>query len=288
MLQNQILINPLLAPPKVLLCGQVHVPSPNEHFTRTPSEWILYLVTGGKMILREADRRYTLRTGDFLFFTPGLTHTGVRTDSSVSYRYIHFSWEGLTCEQSSSSNMPSEYFILPKHFHTSSQILEYLQPVMNELEQEFTAQKPFFKAQMSSLLTLIFTTLSRLYYKNGLSDIPQKKSLEYSIYYYLHEHHKDKLSSSTLESVFHHNYDYMNRLFKAAFGTTIFEHLMHYRIERSKELLRSGYYSVASVAEELGFCNSFYFSKTFKRCTGQTPSEYRRLNSSETDHSINA
>ena len=34
--------------------------------------------------------------------------------------------------------------------------------------------------------------------------------------------------------------------------------------------------AVAEIADGLGFCDPFHFSKRFKRLTGESPSDYRR------------
>ena len=81
---------------------------------------------------------------------------------------------------------------------------------------------------------------------------------------------------ASLEEVFHHNFDYMNRRFKQYTGTTIFAFLEKYRIEQSKKLLKSRQFTIAEIAENLGFCNAFYFSRVFKKHEHITPREYQK------------
>ena len=47
------------------------------------------------------------------------------------------------------------------------------------------------------------------------------------------------------------------------------------RLENAKALLRTGYYSVTETATRCGFDSVSYFSYTFRRETGVTPSAYR-------------
>jgi AraC-like DNA-binding protein len=46
------------------------------------------------------------------------------------------------------------------------------------------------------------------------------------------------------------------------------------RIRYAKRLLRSGEYSVTDAAMLLGFSDTAYFSREFKRSVGMSPSEY--------------
>ena len=49
------------------------------------------------------------------------------------------------------------------------------------------------------------------------------------------------------------------------------------KIEKAKQLLRENELSVRQIADALAFDTPSYFSKTFKRVTGLTPSAYKKL-----------
>jgi AraC-like DNA-binding protein len=48
------------------------------------------------------------------------------------------------------------------------------------------------------------------------------------------------------------------------------------RIESAKSFLRNSDHSVTRIAELLGYCDIYLFSRQFKRHTGQTPTEWKR------------
>ena len=62
--------------------------------------------------------------------------------------------------------------------------------------------------------------------------------------------------------------------FKQQTGYSIMEYYNRAKVERAKELIRERKYSFATIAEMLGFSSPGYFSKTFKRVTGQSPQQY--------------
>lgn len=71
------------------------------------------------------------------------------------------------------------------------------------------------------------------------------------------------------------------RLFKAGTGMTPIQWLKRERINQAKRRLAETLDSIASVAEQTGYSDQFYFSRDFKRVTRMTPSQYRsqeRLN----------
>ena len=49
-----------------------------------------------------------------------------------------------------------------------------------------------------------------------------------------------------------------------------------YDPEKAKELLQYSEKTVGEIAQETGYSDYYYFTKTFKRLTKMTPSEYRK------------
>lgn len=67
-------------------------------------------------------------------------------------------------------------------------------------------------------------------------------------------------------------------LSKEAFGKGITEYVEELRIEKAKEMLRTTGDPVSSVAEQVGYSDSNYFTKVFKKHTQATPSMWRKAN----------
>jgi two-component system response regulator YesN len=53
------------------------------------------------------------------------------------------------------------------------------------------------------------------------------------------------------------------------------EFINNERIEEAKKLLKNTNYPISTIAYDLGFNDSNYFSVVFKKFTGKTPKEYR-------------
>ena len=69
---------------------------------------------------------------------------------------------------------------------------------------------------------------------------------------------------------------YFYRIFKRQTGCSPERFLIEYRIERAKELISSGRYTFTEIANYVGICDIYYFSKLFKSVAGATPSEYKK------------
>jgi AraC-like DNA-binding protein len=66
------------------------------------------------------------------------------------------------------------------------------------------------------------------------------------------------------------------RWFKRQLGTTPHAWLTARKLDRACTLLRFTTLSVEHIAEELGFCDRFYFSRVFQRHRGCSPSSFRK------------
>lgn len=72
---------------------------------------------------------------------------------------------------------------------------------------------------------------------------------------------------------------YMCHLFKKITGTTIVKYINFLKAAKAKKLLVETDRSLLSVCMEVGFADTDYFSKWFKKQEGISPSAYRKLNS---------
>jgi two-component system response regulator YesN len=71
---------------------------------------------------------------------------------------------------------------------------------------------------------------------------------------------------------------YFSKLFKEATGENFIEYLTNIRINKAKELLLNSDYSMKELCSMCGYQDPNYFSRTFKKNVGLTPTEYKEKN----------
>ena len=69
----------------------------------------------------------------------------------------------------------------------------------------------------------------------------------------------------------------LKRRFKAATGSSIIEYLQNLRVEEAKTLLESSDLAVEEISFEAGYSDPSFFRRLFKRLTGLSPSNYRKM-----------
>ncbi|WMC91326.1 response regulator transcription factor [Kineothrix sp. MB12-C1] len=68
---------------------------------------------------------------------------------------------------------------------------------------------------------------------------------------------------------------YFSKIFKEETGTNFIEYLTNVRIEKAKELLKDTEYTMKEICSMVGYQDPNYFSRSFKKNVGVTPTEYK-------------
>lgn len=97
-----------------------------------------------------------------------------------------------------------------------------------------------------------------------------------AIRHYLLENYSSRITLEDLCFLFRTNRSALCRIFRREYGRTIQEYLQELRISEAKRLLREGDLSVTIISERVGFESVHYFSRSFKKRLGITPTEYGR------------
>lgn len=69
----------------------------------------------------------------------------------------------------------------------------------------------------------------------------------------------------------------LKRRFKAAAGVSLIEYLQNLRIEEAKRQLETGGLPIDEISADVGYADTSFFRRLFKRLAGLTPSHYRRM-----------
>ncbi len=78
-----------------------------------------------------------------------------------------------------------------------------------------------------------------------------------------------------------HDYSYLSNLFSSVEGITIEKYLIKQKIERVKELLVYNELSLKEISWDLGYSSVQHLSTQFKKITGFSPSQFKKLQSIE-------
>lgn len=95
---------------------------------------------------------------------------------------------------------------------------------------------------------------------------------------YVEEHYYENLMLADVAQKVGISSGYLSTLFQRQMAKGFVDYLNEVRIEHACTYLRQNYLKVYEIAYRVGFKDEKYFSKVFKKVTGQSPSEYQKQN----------
>ncbi|MDD3429541.1 MAG: response regulator [Oscillospiraceae bacterium] len=146
-------------------------------------------------------------------------------------------------------------------------------------EQIFSADSDSYRG-LYKLKTAEGCVKWMLHLRDGLCEILQSRRQSYkervvaSVQEYIRSNLNKKLSLNEVAAVFNFSPSYLSQLFAQYSAEGFVEYITEARIATAKVMMTDTDKKVYEIAEELGFESAFYFSKVFKKVTGQSPREY--------------
>ena len=92
---------------------------------------------------------------------------------------------------------------------------------------------------------------------------------------YIRNNYMKEISMQDAARMMNYSDAYFCKLFKQCFDQNFTSYLTGFRVNEAKKLLKDRSISVKDVSMQVGYYDSNYFAKVFKRMTGMIPSEYR-------------
>lgn len=94
---------------------------------------------------------------------------------------------------------------------------------------------------------------------------------------YIRHNINEEISTQRLADIACVSKDHFIRLFKTETNTTPLQFVNNLKIEKAQLLLLTSKESIRNIATSLAFFDTSYFNRIFKKITGFTPLEYRRI-----------
>lgn len=156
--------------------------------------------------------------------------------------------------------------------------IEFLESIMEKpvKEQEKNKIISVILAENSIIKTIeflneVFYDFSQFFYETY-----EKQDIVDEIVRYTKKNYHKDLNLAELAKDFNYSYSYLGKKFRAEKKISYHNYLDKVRIEQAKKLINSGSYYVYEIAEKVGYSNSDYFHKKFKKIMGVSPKQYQK------------
>lgn len=107
------------------------------------------------------------------------------------------------------------------------------------------------------------------------TDNPEHKKVIRSVIGIINSRFQENISLQSISDEVYLTPSYLSFLFKKETGTSLIKYITMVRMEKAKELLKSGNMKIFDIASAVGYQSYSYFNIAFKSYAGQTPSQYR-------------
>lgn len=164
---------------------------------------------------------------------------------------------------------------------TTRQLLKWGADVnLKQLEEAYFNTKVFDQEQYQAMIALLSTFaehLATISNSIALDESQDDPMLVANAKKYIQQRYQEQLSLDDAARAVNASTRHFCKVFKQATGITFTDYLARIRVEKAKHLLGNANLRVSEIAFDVGFESISQFNRSFKRITGQTPTEFRQL-----------
>ena len=271
---EEALHNPLT--PGLAVHSMGYFPNAEHHFIDRPSgtdEYILIYCVKGQGFYTLHGERHTVKANHFFVLPPHVAHQYGSSENHPWHIYwAHFKGEraeviyekvkGLqTISTSERSRMADRKAFFDEMLNvmeesTNSNSVCYVNMCFNQLLASFLYIDIYREAKYPSGRSENISFISRATH-------------------YLNENIENRLTIHDMASHMGYSDSHFYRLFYEHTHYAPMTYFMHLKVNHACNLLRNTHLKINQISLKLGFDDPYYFSRFFKKMTGQSPKEYR-------------
>ncbi|MDD4111797.1 MAG: AraC family transcriptional regulator [Herbinix sp.] len=156
-----------------------------------------------------------------------------------------------------------------------------IENLLIQIDNELTVQRDWYwPCRTRSLLLELLLVIDRIFVEPSANDsiiLSDNYKIINDIIMYLLNHYHEKIQLTQLTEEFNINRTSLNEYFKKVTGHTVMSYLMNLRIHLAMAMLRDTALQVSEIMYRVGFINTSHFVRSFKKISGTSPLEYRKI-----------
>jgi AraC-like DNA-binding protein/mannose-6-phosphate isomerase-like protein (cupin superfamily) len=247
---------------------------------------ILYLCSGSADCHIQ-DRLLPFNEGDLAIVGSTLYHrVECQSSTPLTIAALFFEPDIIRCEGGSESAeyltpfllQDSEFpHIVPAETGIPNQVLELMLRIRSELPPLSPRGRLAVKTYLKMILMLL---VNRYASYSGTVETFQRQQRDLDrllpLFRFLGENCGSAIQVREASRLCGMSESHFMSFFKRVTGLSFMKYLNHYRVERSQVLLVNTDQPMATISQDMGFCDQSYFGTVFRKLVGMTPAAYRR------------
>lgn len=249
----------------------------------------IIIVTKGKLYIGENDNEWIINKDEAIILRPDAYHYGTQPcEEETEITWIHFQTGAWDEMESINDCLENQVALFEKHKHKAylnhCELNSIFIPKISQLSSKSISHLTEFYSLDNDPRSLrnwrkqtaFQTFMQNINHDIGISINSTALHLAEKIELFIRQNYTSKITNSVLKANFNYHPNYLAKCMLKVYGVTPIDYLLQYRIEQAKKLLLQTDWSIARIADELGFSNPAYFSSGFTNKQGISPANFRK------------
>ncbi|SOU87817.1 AraC family transcriptional regulator [Tenacibaculum dicentrarchi] len=231
---------------------------------------------------------YPYKKGNIFLLPPLKCHSFI-IEEPTNFVFLRFTQSFFKQQNSKSSNFENWYkeasFILTnynqkpgniiKNTHDKKHIIELINIVSHEFKNNTPSSEEIIRIIMVSTLHIVMRNVKIV--NRDLIGTINKDSKLIEIINHIQENISNPalLKTEIIAKKFHISPNYISEFFKKLSGNTLKDYIIKSRLKLVEVRLLNSDFNINQIADELGFSDASHLTRTFKKHTGLTISEFK-------------
>ncbi len=233
----------------------------------------IILVTEGHAIIEINGYDYEVKKGDVVVYNPYDIHSE-KSINSKSFEFVFFAIDKFEIKNLKKNCLVPDDC---KRIYSTGESYDMLHLILNRMLTEIDEKKRYYGEILKELsrTALMYIIRVILADEHPINPYYTDNTLNLALEY-IENNISGDLSLDTIAANCFVSKYYLSHLFAGYKNMSIGRYVLECRINNAKDLLVATDKKVAEIGETVGFNDSGYFCKVFKKEAGCTPLEYRK------------
>ena len=232
--------------------------------------YIIFTVSGRGVMMHKGKEISLEKNNAVLIYCHDYQYYATASSEPWEHYWVHFNGKGAK----NYYNIINENTILSVHIKEAEGFLANMEGIMRNSGVNDIRQSVMSSMYITNMLTMM---VMGKYSIDNVKILTQHQEILKRTISFIRENYAQPITLDDFTKIAHLSKYYFIKLFKQFTGMTPYEYLINYRTNQAKKLLRRTEEPISQVAFKAGFQDECNFIRTFRRITGTTPLDFRRM-----------
>lgn len=238
-------------------------------------EYMMIYCTGGKGSVLSGAKNFEIAANQYIVVSASSQYT-IQSDPTYPWTIYWINFRGAKAKiYASAMNTPK--VILPEVYSRIEERLELFESIISLMNGHISIEKLNYANILFAhfMASYLYADLFKEQQPKGTT---QAQTLVNRVTHYMSENIEKTLTLKELADYAGYCRSYFYRNFMNEIGISPIDYFIKMKINKASIYLIKSTMSISQISAKLGFNSADYFSKTFKRVVGITPTEFRAEN----------